>query len=55
MVLPLREDGFTGPTLRYGKVYPVEFGKVVRNRIWFKEKIKAIFSRKKKEDVALQG
>lgn len=55
MVLPLREDGFTGPTIRYGKVYPIEFGKVVRNRIWFKEKIKAIFSRKKKEDVALQG
>jgi len=55
MVLPLREDGFTGPTLRYGKVYPVEFGKVIKNRIWVKDKIKAIFSRKKKEDVALQG
>lgn len=55
MVLPLREDGFTGPTLRYGKVYPVEFGKVVKNRIWLKEKIKAMFFRKKKEDAALQG
>ena len=55
MVLPLREDGFAGPTIRYGKVYPVEFGKVVKNRIWLKEKIKAIFTRKKKEDVALQG
>lgn len=55
MVLPLREDGFTGPTIRYGKVYPVEFGKVIKNRIWVKDKIKAMFSRKKKEDVALQG
>lgn len=54
-VLPLREDGFTGPTLRYGKVYPIEFGGIVRNRIWLKEKLKAIFCRKKKEDAALQG
>ena len=36
MVLPLREDGFAGPTIRYGKVYPVEFGKVVKNRIWLR-------------------
>lgn len=54
-VLPLREDGFTGPTLRYGKVYPIEFSGIVRNRIWLKEKLKAIFCRKKKEDAALQG
>lgn len=55
LVLPLREDGFTGPTLRYGKVYPIEFNGIVRNRIWLKEKLKSIFIRKKKEDVALQG
>lgn len=54
MVLPLREDGFTGPTLRYGKVYPIEFEKNVRNRIWLKEKIKAIFCRKK-TDATLQS
>lgn len=54
-VLPLREDGFTGPTLRYGKVYPIEFNGIVKNRIWLKEKIKSLFIRKKKEDVALQG
>lgn len=54
-VLPLREDGFTGPTLKYGKVYPLQFNGKVRNRIWLKEKIKAFFCRKKKEDVALQG
>jgi hypothetical protein len=55
MVLPLREDGFTGPTLKYGKVYPIEFNGIVRNRIWLKEKLKSLFVRKKKEDVALQG
>lgn len=54
MVLPLREDGFTGPTLRYGKIYPIEFEKNVRNRIWLKEKIKAIFCRKK-TDATLQS
>ena len=55
MVLPLREDGFKGPTLKYGKVYPIQWHGVVRNRIWLKEKIKAIFKKDKKEDVALQG
>ena len=56
MVLPLREDGFTGPTLRYGKVYPIDFDrKIIKNRIWLKEKLKSIFIRKKKEDAALQG
>lgn len=54
MVLPLREDGFTGPTLRYGKIYPIEFEKTVRNRIWLKEKIKAVFCRKK-TDATLQS
>lgn len=54
-VLPLREDGFTGPTLRYGKIYPLQFEGIVRNRIWLKEKLKAIFCRKKKEDATLQG
>ena len=54
MVLPLREDGFAGPTLRYGKVYPIQWHGIVRNRIWLKEKLKAIF-KKDKEDVALQG
>jgi hypothetical protein len=55
MVLPLREDGFSGPTLRHGKVYPIEFNKLVKNRIWLKEKLKSIFCRKKKEDAALQS
>lgn len=55
MVLPLREDGFAGPTLKYGKVYPVQWHGIVRNRIWLKEKIKSIFRKDKKEDVALQG
>lgn len=55
MVLPLREDGFMGPTLKYGKVYPIQWHGIVRNRIWLKDKIKAIFRRKEKEDVALQG
>lgn len=54
-VLPLREDGFAGPTLKYGKVYPIQWHGIVRNRIWLKEKIKSIFKRDKKEDVALQG
>lgn len=55
MVLPLREDGFTGPTLKYGKVYPIQWHGIVRNRIWLKEKIKAIFHKEKTEDAALQG
>lgn len=55
-VLPLREDGFSGPTLKYGKVYPIQWHGIVRNRIWLKDKIKAIFKIKgKEEDVALQG
>lgn len=54
-VLPLREDCFTGPTLKYGKVYPIEWNDIVKNRIWLKEKLKAIFHWRKKEDVALQG
>lgn len=54
-VLPLREDGFAGPTLKYGKVYPIQWHGIVRNRIWLKEKIKALFCKDKKEDVALQG
>ena len=54
-ILPLREDGFTGPTLRHGKVYPIQFEGIVKNRLWLKEKLKAIFCRKKKEDVTLQG
>lgn len=54
-VLPLREDCFTGPTLKYGKVYPIEWNGVVKNRIWLKEKLKAIFHWRKKEDVALQS
>lgn len=54
-VLPLREDGFTGPTLKYGKVYPIQWNGIVRNRIWLKEKLKSIFIRRPKEDVALQG
>lgn len=54
-VLPLREDGFTGPTLKYGKIYPIQWHGIVRNRIWLKNKIKAIFVKKEKEDVALQG
>ena len=53
-VLPLREDGFTGPTLKYGKIYPIQWHGIVRNRIWLKEKLKAIF-KKEKEDVALQS
>jgi hypothetical protein len=53
-VLPLREDGFAGPTLKYGKVYPIQWHGIVRNRIWLKEKIKSIFKRDKK-DAALQG
>lgn len=53
-VLPLREDGFAGPTIRGGKVYPIVFNKVVRNRIWLMGKIKSIFCRRKK-DVALQS
>lgn len=55
MVLPLREDGFAGPTLKYGKVYPIQWHGIVRNRIWLKEKLKSIFKKDKKEDVALQG
>lgn len=54
-VLPLREDGFAGPTLKYGKVYPIQWHGIVRNRIWLKEKLKSIFKGKEKEDVALQG
>ena len=54
-VLPLREDGFMGPTLKYGKVYPIQWHGIVRNRIWLKEKIKALFRRKEKEDVTLQS
>lgn len=54
-VLPLREDGFSGPTLKYGKVYPIQWHGIVRNRIWLKDKIKALFRIKEKEDVALQG
>ena len=53
-VLPLREDGFTGPTLKYGKVYPIQWHGIVRNRIWLKDKLKSIF-KKEKEDVALQS
>lgn len=53
-VLPLREDGFSGPTIRYGKVYPIKFDGVVKNRIWLRDKLKAIFCRRKK-NVALQG
>lgn len=55
MVLPLREDGFMGPTLKYGKIYPIQWHGIVRNRIWLKEKIKAIFHKEKTEDAALQG
>lgn len=54
MVLPLREDAFMGPTLKYGKVYPIQWHGIVRNRIWLKEKFKSIF-RSKQKDVALQG
>lgn len=54
-VLPLREDGFAGPTLKYGKVYPIQWHGIVRNKIWLKEKLKSIFKGKEKEDVALQG
>lgn len=53
-VLPLREDGFIGPTLRYGKVYPIQFDGVVKNRIWLRDKLKAIFCRRKK-NAALQS
>ena len=53
-VLPLREDGFAGPTLKYGKVYPIKWNGIVRNRIWLKQKLKSIF-KKEKEDVALQS
>ena len=54
-VLPLREDGFIGPTLKYGKVYPIQWHGIVRNRIWLKEKLKSLIHREKKENVALQG
>lgn len=54
-VLPLREDGFAGPTLKYGKVYPIQWHGIVRNRIWLKSKLKAIFKGREKEDVTLQG
>lgn len=64
MLLPLREDGFSGPTLRYGKIYPIVFNKkVAYNRIWLKEKLRKLFrvskkvdsKNKEKVDVALQG
>lgn len=58
LLLPLREDGFKGPTLRHGKVYPIEFNKTVKNRIWLKEKIKDLFHKlfhKEKEDGSLQS
>lgn len=54
-VLPLREDGFAGPTLKYGKVYPIQWHGIVRNRIWLKEKFKSLFKKDKREDAALQG
>jgi hypothetical protein len=53
-IYPLREDGFIGPTLKYGKVHPIQWHGIVRNRIWLKDKLKAIFGKGKK-DVALQG
>lgn len=49
MVYPLREDGFTGPTIRYGKVYPIDFDKdIIHNRLWLKDKIKSLLGKIKK-------